>query len=333
MYFGSKDAQIALFDELVSTYPNLIRKEIIGSSFLGKPIPMYRVGNPHGGKFLFDGAIHGGSDVSTVVHHLFLKWLLESYVRVVNGSVDPWEVRAYNIVHKKCLLCVPIFNIDRSTRKNANGGYWPNGVDLNRNFSYNWSSAGSSDPTNDNYRGTGPASEPETQNMKGVFAREVPEVYVNFHNWGGLVFRGSYLNTEQRTLEQQIANAYNTNRNLLGISDTVFSFGSGGPAAGYSSADAINTPGVKASFLVETCRMSTAEVNRPSGNTDYYYPPYEFVTDSFMLGSQLVSGFYPRVKPLLMAMAEAVSDATEAVRYRFVKWNDGDVNPTKTINL
>ena len=52
-YFGrpnshNKDGQVALFDDLVARFPQYITKEIIGQSFLGVPLPMYRVGNAAG---------------------------------------------------------------------------------------------------------------------------------------------------------------------------------------------------------------------------------------------------------------------------------------------
>jgi hypothetical protein len=329
-YFGSKEAQIALFDELVSSYPLYCRKEIIGYSVMGKPIPMYRVGNPKAGKFLFDGSIHGESDVSPMVHHLFLKWLLEAHSRVMAGSTDPWDLRGYNVIERKCLLCVPIINVDMCVRKNANG------VDLNRNFTYNWSSAGSTDPSSDYYRGPSPASEPETQAMIAVFQREVPEVYCNFHNWGGLIFRGVCATSEQATLCQQIANAYNTIREDMGITDTIYSYYKGGPSPGFATADAALTPGVKAVFLVEICRSKTTETTRPAWSTEKPYPPYRYVTDDFYLDeaqTQKVSSFYKRTFPMLLAMAEAVTEAPPIthMKYVFKQWQDGDTNPTKTI--
>ena len=47
-------------------------------------------------------------------------------------------------------------------RKNRRGGY---GVDLNRNYSFNWNSCGGSsgNKRSDTYRGPSAASEPETK--------------------------------------------------------------------------------------------------------------------------------------------------------------------------
>ena len=333
----NKEGQVSLFDDLTARFPQFIVKEIIGQSYLGVPIPMYRVGNPTGGKFLFDGAIHGCSDVSTMIHHLFLKWLLEAHKRVVEGSSDPWDVRAYNIIQKKCLLCIPIFNIDRSTRKNANGGFWPAGVDLNRNFAYNWSSSGTTDPNNDYYHGTSPASELETQAVKGVFEREVPEIYVNFHNWGGMVFRSCNANSAQSAFAQTLANNYATVRTQLGITDTVYSYVSGSLSAGFATADAARVTGVKASFLIEVCRTNTDETTKPSGVTESPWPPLRYTTDPTFTRTTgaVVSGFYARIKPILIAFAEAVTDGSpiNPQKYLFKQWQDGDTSPTKTINV
>lgn len=313
-YLGSKNAQLALFDNLVATYPSLIKKETIGYTFLGKPLPMYRVGNPYGGKFLFDGEIHGCSDLSAIVHYLFLKWLLESHQRVIEGSTDIWDVRAYNIIEKKCLLCVPIVNIDRSERKNANGGAYPNGVDLNRNFTYNWINAGSTTPTSDYYRGTSAASEPETQAMEAVFVNEKPEIYVNFHNWGGAYIDHHYASSAQQTFGNQVMTSYNTIRQQLGVS-FVYPVNQVGRQAGLAASQAVSTSGVKASFLCEIC-IYQVETAPP--------PTYD----------QIEPIYYARVKPILIALAEAVSDAPHpAQKYLFSQWQDGDLRNPKSITI
>ena len=302
-YYGSKAAQIALFDSLVSAHPTLIRKETIGYTVQGQALPMYRVGNVNGGKFLFDGAIHGCSDLSTICHYLFLKWLLES-----------GEARANNILQKKCLLVVPAFNLDRSERKNARdvGLGWRYGVDLNRNFSYNWSSSGTTDPIDDYYHGPNAASEPETQAMKNLFVSEQPEIYVNFHNWGGPIFRSVCANSAQQTFSQKLANDYSTVRQQLGIAYT-YSYGQGGLSAGYSTADAALATGMKASFLIEICNMN--DPNEMSPAVERIEPE-----------------FYPRIKPILIAFAEAVTDGlTPSQKYLFSQWQDEKLDNPRTV--
>jgi hypothetical protein len=298
-YLGSKDAQVALFDDLANRHPELIKKEIAGYSVNGKPIPMYRVGNPLGGKYLFDGAIHGCSDLSTLVHYHFLKWLLES-----------GDERALNILRTRCILAVPILNIDQCVRKNSNG------VDLNRNFTYNWSSAGSGDPTSDYYRGTSPASEPETQAIIALFTNEKPEIYINFHNWGGPYLGGRGATSQQQTRNSQIATQYLQLAQSIGVEP--YNYSAQGLAAGQASSDAA-LKGAN-SFLVELVDMNN---NVP--------PNYNKLPTL----EQVETYYWPRAKPLHIALSEACSEGPpiKPKKYVFTRWQDGDTNPTKTINV
>lgn len=54
-----------------------------------------------------------------------------------------------------------------------------NGVDLNRNFPYDWGPIG--EPGNSQYAGTGPASEPETQAVVGFLGELRPDLVIWYH--------------------------------------------------------------------------------------------------------------------------------------------------------
>ena len=45
-------------------------------------------------------------------------------------------------------------------------------------------------PASDTYRGTAPASEPETQALDALFARIAPEYFVNYHSAAELLLHG-----------------------------------------------------------------------------------------------------------------------------------------------
>jgi murein tripeptide amidase MpaA len=58
---------------------------------------------------------------------------------------------------------------DRYWRKNLRNNGGSTGVDTNRNWGYQWGGAGASTlPSSDTYRGAGPFSEPETQNVRNL---------------------------------------------------------------------------------------------------------------------------------------------------------------------
>ena len=84
-----------------------------------------------------------------------------------------------------------VWNVDEFWRKNRcpnSGGSF--GVDLNRNYPFLWGLCGSStNQTSNTYRGTAPASEPETVTMRNAIERLRPEVYLDFHSSGQEVLR------------------------------------------------------------------------------------------------------------------------------------------------
>ena len=64
------------------------------------------------------------------------------------------------------------------------------GVDPNRNFPTNWNyddEGSSPDPRSETYRGTGPASEPETQAMGGLMKRIKLKFQINYHSFAQLL--------------------------------------------------------------------------------------------------------------------------------------------------
>lgn len=100
--YHSNEELIGLFDALIAAHPDWITKTIIGTSHDGRQIPMFKVGNPFGGKLMFISRVHGEEDMGTEVLYLWAKWLLE--------SGDPTAIR---ILNGNCSLLVPILNIDR----------------------------------------------------------------------------------------------------------------------------------------------------------------------------------------------------------------------------
>jgi len=75
----------------------------------------------------------------------------------------------------------------RKNRRNNGGGSW--GVDLNRNYPYEWGydNYGSSpDPNSTVYRGTGPASEPETTAMVAFISGRQFNTALTVHTYGNI---------------------------------------------------------------------------------------------------------------------------------------------------
>ncbi len=176
--YHSKNESIRLWKELVQNHPGISSYEVIGKSVQGRDIYLFKFGNPNGGKFMFDGQVHGIEDCGTETGYKFVKWVLESN-----------ESEAIRIRNNNYLLAIPIINMDATKRQNmrtvnSEGTLVPYGVDLNRNFAAGWGASwsGTSNYLNNyDYRGQGAASEPETQAVSYAISKYKPAVYLNVH--------------------------------------------------------------------------------------------------------------------------------------------------------
>ncbi len=123
---------------------------------------------------LYTGVHHAREPVSMMNLIYYMWYLLENY------ATDP---KVKNIVDNTELYFIPVVNPDgylynELTNPNG-GGFWrknrringdgSEGVDLNRNYGYQWgvnNSGSSPTPSSSTYRGTAPFSEPETQMVR-----------------------------------------------------------------------------------------------------------------------------------------------------------------------
>ena len=137
---------------------------------------------------VFLGAHHAREWISVDVPFLIAKHLTENY------SSDPSIAR---LVNNSEIWIVPMVNpdghqysvmTDRLWRKNRrNNGDGSFGVDLNRNYSYQWGGTGSSGDTfSETYRGPAPFSEPESQAVRDFLDQQSPKALISYHNYSQL---------------------------------------------------------------------------------------------------------------------------------------------------
>ncbi len=166
-------------DAMAAQYPNLITAKAPISTFLtheSRPIYFMRMSdNPSTDEAepeILYTAIHHAREPNSLSEVIFYMWyLLENY--------DNSEEIQF-LLNNTELYFVPMINPDgyiynettdpggggmwRKNRRNNGGSY---GVDLNRNYSYQWGTTGvSMTPSADTYPGTAAFTEPETQAMK-----------------------------------------------------------------------------------------------------------------------------------------------------------------------
>lgn len=188
-------------DSMRVKYPHIItEKASIGQSLEGRDIFMVKISdNPeideNEPEVLYDALTHAREPQGMMTIVYFMYYLLENY------GVDD-EVTY--LVNNRELYFVPVLNPDgyeynRSTNPNG-GGMWrknrsinsdgSRGVDLNRNFGYQWGyddSGSSSEPYRETYRGPAPFSEPETEALRQFCNSRNFRNALNYHTYSNLL--------------------------------------------------------------------------------------------------------------------------------------------------
>jgi len=167
----------------------LIHIDSIGASVEGRPILAVKVGAAADAanrpNVLFMGTHHAREWVSTEVAMQLIRWLADSAGALL-ATRDIWVIPVENPDGYQYT-----FTTDRYWRKNRRpNGDGSFGVDLNRNYPEFWAydDAGSSGSTGtETYRGTAPASEPETRAVIAFHAAHPPVVSVSYHTYSGLI--------------------------------------------------------------------------------------------------------------------------------------------------
>ena len=188
-------------DRLAADFPGLVSPRwSLGISHEGREIWAMRVSDnpgvdePAEPVAWFDALHHAREPMSGESLLQFTNWLCEGY------GVDPEATRVLNT---RSLLLVPCVNPDgyeynRQTNPGG-GGMWRKnrringggsfGVDLNRNYSFEWGPGwpgSSGNPDSETYRGPAPFSEPECQAVRAGFEARVPTTSVSAHTYSDL---------------------------------------------------------------------------------------------------------------------------------------------------
>ena len=208
---------IAQMDTLRNMYPDFVsEKDSIGTSIEGRTIWAFKVSDypsvdEDEPEVLYTGLTHAREPVGMMNLFYFVRWLCENYSSDATSEF---------LVNHREMWFVPIINPDgyaynetiapngggmhRKNRRpnpdnsNCNNGT-QQGIDLNRNYSYNWgadNSGSSGNPCSAVYRGASAFSEPETEAISDfILARQFKNVlhyhtYSNvlIHSWGDGTF-------------------------------------------------------------------------------------------------------------------------------------------------
>ncbi len=195
------DEVVAKLDSMHLNYPELISEKVsLGLSVEGRDIWMVKISDSpqvdEGEPEILYTALHHAREpqgMATVIY--FMYYLLENY-----GS----NPDATFLVNNREMYFVPVVNPDgyvynqqtdpngggfwRKNRKNNGDGSY--GIDLNRNYGYQWgynNSGSSPSPSSDTYRGPFAFSEPETQILRDFSDSRHFKLCFNYHTYSDLL--------------------------------------------------------------------------------------------------------------------------------------------------
>ncbi len=203
--YHTYDNMITHIQLMASEYPDLVQILEIGSSIENRTIYAVKISDnvlvnesASEGVVYYDALTHAREPMSLEASLYYMWWLLENY------ATDP---EAKYLVDHREIYFVPVVNPDGYVFNEINdpngGGFWRKnrrdngggcyGVDLNRNYSYQWGldSGSSSDGCTEIYRGTAPFSEPETEAVKDFLTAIDPAIAFTIHTFGD-VFLNPY---------------------------------------------------------------------------------------------------------------------------------------------
>ena len=187
--YKTPEAISNILHQYANLYPSIATVFSIGQSLEGRDIWALKITGPTAGlkpSILFNGMHHAREVMTPEVPLDIAEYLLAGYGK--DPDVTRW-------VDTNQIYLVPMLNVDGNNkvwtqnsywRKNTRGGH---GVDLNRNYPYKWNTCNgsSSYPSAQDYRGTAPASEPETNVMMSFVASIRPVFDISFHSFSELV--------------------------------------------------------------------------------------------------------------------------------------------------
>ncbi len=199
-YYTFSEVETEL-DSMYLNYPDLItQKTSIGTTENGNPLWMVKISaNPtmdeDEPEVLYTALHHAREPESIMQLIYFMDHILEQY------GTDP-EITY--VLNNRELFFIPVVNPDgylynQQTDPNG-GGYWRKnrrnngdgsyGVDLNRNYGYEWGyddNGSSPTPSSDTYRGPFAFSEPETQAIRDFCENRHFKLALNYHTYSNLL--------------------------------------------------------------------------------------------------------------------------------------------------
>jgi hypothetical protein len=193
---------LAKSDSLIAGRPALISRMRIGQTTQGgRDIFAFRISNDatrvqDKPGILFNGVHHADELMGAQITTALMEELVTGYGidPQITDWIDRFEIYIVPVVNVDGHYVVTA-SIDPRWRKNTRifneeGELYryPEGVDPNRNYDFNWALGGSEDPMNVRYRGAYPFSEAENRAMRHLLQKKAFVLSATYHSQGEVIY-------------------------------------------------------------------------------------------------------------------------------------------------
>lgn len=264
-----------------------LRVRTIGWSVEGRPIRAITINPTKKETIILDAGMHAREWITVSTALYVIKKLIE-------------DSDQYRILHEYKWVIVPLVNPDGYIYSMEKDRYWRKnrrrlsekcyGVDLNRNFGYQWNDGADlySERCHPQFRGSAAFSEPEARALKNVLDNnDDAKLYINLHSFGGyLIYPWSYQSTPVRnyaTFRQVGVNAargiwqYSRHEYKVGSSADILRYKASGTSIDYAYSIGIELP-----FALEIIEYGDSDFQPPPSAID------KLVKESFVGIKELV---------------------------------------------
>lgn len=286
--YHTNEEIVSFMDNLVSVNPQLVKSVEIGRTVQNNAIRGVVIGKQQAKEkrqIFFTGCIHAREWISAATMQYLMQWLV-SQADQPNGLLDEFDWVIVPVVNVDGYLWT--WSNDRMWRKNRQPNNLCYGVDNNRNFDFEWGTAGSSKlACMENFQGPSPSSEPETQAVQSYIDQLDNLVcYADIHAYGQLwmtPWGWTSALPPTKDYDQQIDSSRDIVKAIYAVHQKNYTFGPISttiyPASGSSADYAYGNNTVVLSYAVELRGTSNSEAG-------FLLPPNEIIPQ----GQEFVAG-------------------------------------------
>ncbi|XP_039450786.1 zinc carboxypeptidase-like [Culex pipiens pallens] len=266
-----------------------IRIRVIGWSVEGRPIRAITINPKKQDTIIVDAGVHAREWITVSAALYLIKKLID-------------DSDQYRMFHEYKWVIVPLVNPDGYMYSMSTDRYWRKnrrryngtcgGVDINRNFGYNWD-AGAEEYASQchaGYRGAAAFSEPETKALRSILDNnDEAKLYISLHSYGGYLI---YPWTSSSSQVKNVANLrkvgvdaaraiwqYSKNEYKVGASSEILRYQATGTSIDYAYSVGIQLP-----FVLEIAEYGYSDFQPPAKAIN------ELVKETFVGIKELVYG-------------------------------------------